>query len=157
MEIRYTHIFDPAVYFPWKIYKQFCKNTPQKSKEWDAVCATVKIIEDEFNNCDLSLEHIARRVFVSSSQLSRSFKQYTGQLFSDYLRDVRLKHSAKLLEETNMTVEEIVSECGLRNIPTFYRNFRDTYDMTPQIYRQVSRISAEQAVIDNSKNERDWF
>lgn len=131
------------------------KNTPQKSKEWDAVCATVKIIEEEFDNCDISLEQIARRVFVSSSQLSRSFKQYTGQLFSDYLRDVRLKHSAKLLKETNMTVEEIISECGLRNIPTFYRNFRDTYDMTPQIYRQVSRISVEQTVIDNSKNESE--
>ena len=131
------------------------KNIPQKSKEWDAVSSAIKIIESEFNNSDISLEQIAKRVFVSSSQLSRNFKQYTGHLFSDYLRDVRLKNSARLLKETDMTVERIVAECGLRNIPTFYRNFRDTYDMTPQIYRQVSRISVEQAVVDNNKNESE--
>ena len=131
------------------------KNAPQKSKEWDAVCSAIRIIESEFNNNDISLEQIAKRVLVSSSQLSRNFKQYTGHLFSDYLRDVRLKNSAKLLKETDMTVERIVAECGLRNIPTFYRNFRDTYGMTPQIYRQVSKISVEQTVTDINKNESE--
>ena len=115
------------------------KTAPQRAKELDTVNAALKVIEEEFNNCELSLEMISKRTFVSSSHLSRVFKNYMGQLFSEYLRDLRLKRAAKLLEDTELTVERIVTECGLRNVPAFYRNFRDSYGMTPQLYRELVR------------------
>ena len=119
------------------------KNPPHKTKHSDSVSAAIKILEAEYDNCELSLDCIAKRLFVSTSSLSRSFKQSTGQLFSEFLRELRLKSSAKLLLESDLSVEKIVSKCGFRDASAFYRNFRESFDMTPQIYRQVSKISAE--------------
>ncbi len=120
------------------------KNDIRKTKYQNLIDSTLKIVNNEFSNQELSLDFIAKRVFVSSSQLSRNFKEHVGQLFSEYLRETRLKYSAKLLKESDMTVERIVVECGLRNLPSFYRNFREYYGMTPQIYRQISKISIEE-------------
>ena len=131
------------------------KNPLSKSKHSEAVANAIKILEEEYHDCELSLDVIARRLFVSTSSLSRSFKQSTGQLFSEYLRELRLKSSARLLLESELSVEKIVSKCGFRDASAFYRNFRESFDMTPQIYRQVSKISAaaEKQNINEKNNE----
>ena len=131
------------------------KNVPEKIKHGDTVCAAIKVVEAEFSDPDLSLEVIAKRVYVSPPQLSRRFKEYTGQLFSDYLRETRLRRAALLLEEEReMPVEQIVTKCGLRNVSAFYRNFKELFEMTPQAYRQ--RISSDEANenIDNNESEK---
>ena len=130
------------------------KNAPRKSKEYDLVCTVTDIIDREFCDCELSLKLISKRVYTSPSQLSRIFKAYTGRLFFEYLREVRLRHAAKLLVESNLPVERIVSECGFRDISSFYRNFRESFDMTPQIYRQVSKLPAEQEVNETQNDNQ---
>jgi len=130
------------------------KNEDVSNKDRSIVFHTKRMIETEFENCELSLETIAKRLFVSTSYLSRAFKFYSGRLFSEYLREVRLNHAARLLKETDMTVEKIVAQCGLKNISAFYRNFRETFDMTPQIYRQIVQISVKTSASD-PKNARE--
>ena len=131
------------------------KNLPEKSKDYDTVIQAADIIKREYGNCELSLECIAKRLYTSASQLSRSFKLYTGKLFSEYLREIRLNRSAELLSGTDMTVEKIVGDCGLRNISSYYRNFRDLFGMTPQLYRQVSKLHLENTTINIQKNESE--
>ena len=131
------------------------KNAPEKSRDLDTVCAAIDIIKEEFGNFELSLEHIAKRVYTSAPSLSRSFKLYTGQLFSEYLRTIRLEHAAHLLAEQEMTVEAIVSCCGLKNISSFYRNFRDHFGMTPQLYRQVSKNKQINTKTDTNTKESE--
>ena len=128
------------------------KNPSYKSEASDIICEVIKLIEKEFHDSELSLEGIARRLYISSSKLSRSFKADTGQLFSEYLRNIRLSHSIELLEESDLSVEKVVISCGFKDISTFYRNFRETYGMTPQIYRQVSKSSVKK---ENNKNNNE--
>ena len=108
---------------------------PAGSKAWNAVLATMRFVEKHFGDCDLTLESIANLTYISKSQLSRNFKELVGETFSDYLRDVRLKNACALLETSNMTVEEIVDRCGLRDVSSFYRNFSERMNMTPHAYR----------------------
>ena len=119
------------------------KHMPGKPKDWEMVCTVLRMVEGEYCNSELSLEILARRLFVSPSHLSRTFKAYTGQLFSEHLRGVRLQHAARLLEESRQTVEKIVFGCGFRDISAFYRNFREAYGMSPQIYRQTIQKPAK--------------
>ena len=131
------------------------RNLTERSKDCDTVELAAEIIKNEYGNCELSLEYIAKRLYTSTSQLSRSFKLYTGKLFSEYLREVRLNRSAELLVGTDMTVEKIIGDCGLRNIPSYYRNFRDLFGMTPQLYRQVSKLSSENVTLNITNNESE--
>lgn len=119
------------------------KNIQVKSKDDETVCEAIKIIDAEFDDCELSLGTISERLYVSSSRLCRSFKAYTGKLFSEYLREVRLKHSTSLLENSDLSVKKIVAKCGFVDMSAFYRNFREAFGMTPQIYRQLSIMSAK--------------
>ena len=131
------------------------KNPQGKTKDSDTVNSAIEILESEYADCDLTLDSVSKRLFLSSSHLSRSFKQHTGQLFSEYLREIRLKHSAKLLFESELAVDKIVSKCGFRDTSAFYRTFREAYDMTPQIFRQVSKFSAGAAEsIINKESEK---
>ena len=67
----------------------------------------------------------------------------TGESFGDYLRRVRLEQACRLLRETELTAEQIVYACGLRDIPTFYRVFKARMGMTPNAYRQGEHPVAE--------------
>jgi len=105
------------------------------SKEWGIVSSALRIIASDYADCSLTLERIADSLYVSKSHLSRLFKRMTGESFSEHLRRLRIEHASLLLCETDMTVEEIVSACGLRDVPTFYRTFGEIMNMTPNRYR----------------------
>lgn len=111
------------------------------SKEWDAVSAVTRIVKEEYGDCNLTLNYIAGRIYVSQSHLSRVFKRIMGTTFSDYLRDMRIQCVCKLLESSNANIDEIAKSCGFRDISSFYKNFVAYTDMTPNEYRKKKQLS----------------
>lgn len=124
----------------------------RKNGEAELTSAVMRIVAEEFENCKLSLESIATRLFVSPSVLSRSFKANSGRLFSEYLRHMRLNYAAKLLRESNVGVEAIVERCGFRDMTSFYRNFRQTFGMTPNAYKQFTATEVKKQ--NNNDNDK---
>lgn len=106
------------------------------SKDWGLVMSVMRMARAGFSDQGFTLESISNLLYVSQSHLSRIFKELTGQPFSEYLRDIRIENACRLLRKTDMTVEEIVGSCGLRDVPSFYHNFRLRIHMTPRQYRQ---------------------
>ena len=121
------------------------------SKDWHVVLKTLKLIEEEYSNSELTLEWISERFFISKSHLSRIFKSLVGTTFFEYLRGVRFDHACKLLERNEMNVEEIVEKCGLRDVSSFYKNFSAYMHMTPNEYRQ-SKCASEEKTHESRKN-----
>ena len=110
-------------------------------KEWRMVSTAIRTVTERFQDTELTLDSIARSLYISKSQLSRVFGKLVGEPFSDYLRRVRISHACRLLQYSDMTVDEIVSECGLKDVPSFYKNFQLIVGMTPNHYRQGVEIS----------------
>ena len=113
------------------------------SKDLHNVGVAVRIVMENFADSDLRLESVSDALYISKSQLSRLFKDFTGETFSVYLRGVRLNHACKLLRETDMTVEQIANACGMRDINSFYNNFKSIYGKTPNQYRSNKRSAKE--------------
>ena len=109
-------------------------------REWNEVVAAVQIVKNNYKDASLTLASIAEALCISTSHMSRLFKELTGKPFSEFLRSVRMDHACKLLKESELTVEEIVSECGLRDVPSFYKNFNLYMGVTPNEYRQSENI-----------------
>ena len=120
-------------------------DTPISSKDWNLVLSVMRMSKESYSDCGFTLESISDALYISKSHLSRIFKGLTGQLFSEYLRDIRIHNACKLLSETNLTVEEIVEKCGLRDVPSFYHNFNLRMHMTPRQYRQQLAEKRENA------------
>lgn len=105
------------------------------SKEWHYSNMAVRMVAENFSDSDLKLESLAENLYISKSHLGRLFKTFTGENFSEYLRTLRLNHACKLLRETELTVDQIVVECGIKDISSFYRNFQNYIGKTPHQYR----------------------
>lgn len=117
----------------------------EKPKEWMTVSTAVAEINERFGDSELTLESVAASLFISQSKLSRIFHKVTGQSFPDYVRGVRLAHACELLRNTELTNEEIVGRCGLKDVPSFYRLFKSCTGMTPGKYRSEQKGGATDA------------
>lgn len=109
------------------------------SKEWVIVSAATKEVLDNCHDPDMTLEAIAQKLYISKSHLSRMFSRVTGESFVDYVRNVRISLACKLLTTTSLTNEEIVRQCGLRDVPSFYKLFKGSRGMTPYQYRMTTK------------------
>ncbi len=105
------------------------------SKEQAVVSLAMREIMAQVSDGDMTLDTIASKLFISRSHLSRLFTRVTGSSFSDYVRDIRLNRACELLRTTGLSNEEIVRECGLKDIPSFYRLFKTHTGVTPYQYR----------------------
>jgi len=124
--------------------------SPGSQRERELIQAALRIISEDFSSSALTLHSISSALYVSPPLLSRSFKRCTGKSFSDYLRETRMIHACRLLKETDMTTEQILTACGLRDLPSFYRSFHQHAGMTPHQYRnQHSKNN-----LSNAKGEK---
>ena len=111
-------------------------HTYSASEESPTAAAVLRMVRDRYADPDLSLAEIAAALYKSTSTVSRIFQTVTGEYFADYLRTLRMRQAAALIANSDMANEEIAALCGYRDIPTFYRQFRQAYRATPGAYRK---------------------
>ena len=107
----------------------------EKPKDWITVSAATNYVLENYGNSDITLESIASSLYISKSHLSRIFSKVIGIPFADYIRGVRIEEACRLLRRTGLTNEEIVLRCGLKDVPTFYKQFKTVMGITPYKYR----------------------
>lgn len=136
------------------VKRYLCENkkiTPSvKSKDRTIISSAVRYVMDHYADSEMTLETIAQSLYMSKSYLSRMFHNVTGEYFSDYVRNVRLKQAGQLLEETHLTNDQIVYNCGLKDIPSFYRLFKEQYGQTPNQYRMEKNKDYTRSRINKS-------
>ena len=97
-----------------------------------------KFIEDNYNE-SISIPDVARHVRLDRTYLYRLFKKAEGVSPSEYLLNVRLNASAKMLESGDVAIREIASTAGFCNLSYFYKRFIEKYGISPKQYRETKR------------------
>jgi len=98
----------------------------------------VDYVDRHFADYTLSLEHVALKYAISTSYLSRSFKEKTGCNFSQYIWQCRLKEVSKLLLHTSMPLKDIIESVGYLDAPNFIRKFKKETGHTPGQFRKLN-------------------
>jgi two-component system response regulator YesN len=84
---------------------------------------------------NISLNDVAKNVNLSYNYLSKVFKDELGKSFVDYLTELRIEKSMKLLANENISIKEICQKNGY-NDPNYYsKAFKKITGMTPTEYR----------------------
>lgn len=96
----------------------------------------VHYVNQQFADYTLSLEHVALKFSVSTSYLSRSFKEKTGISFSQYIWKRRMEEVIRLLVTTSAPLKEIIEQVGYLDAPNFIRKFKKETGLTPGQYRK---------------------
>ena len=82
----------------------------------------------------LRMENLARQFGYSKSRFSRLFHDHLGCSLIEYLSVLRCRQAAHLLLESDMTMLDIALNVGFECLRTFYRSFKNCYEMTPTQY-----------------------
>ena len=107
----------------------------QEDKEFmDSVTA---IIKENLAQDTLRPELIADKLGMNTRALYRRFKKISPLTPSDFIKDYRMMHAARLLVTTNLSVQEIIYQVGISNKSYFYREFSAKYGVTPGKYRRM--------------------
>lgn len=88
-------------------------------------------------NCSLQL--MADYFSMSASNFSHYFKKTVGQNFKETLDRLRIRQAARLLRESEETLEAIAAQCGYTNLSSFIRSFKKILGTTPGQYRQTHK------------------
>lgn len=113
------------------------KNTANTPQELSLRLNTVyQFINDHLSE-NIQLEDAAKVANYSLYHFSRIFKESTGQTFTNYLRQMRVKAAQQLLQKKEAQIIWIAHECGFSSIATFNRTFRSVTGSTPSEYRSL--------------------
>lgn len=85
---------------------------------------------------DITLEQVAKKVFLSPGYFNTIFKTLTGSTIYEYITQLRMEAATRLLSESNHRVKDIAGQIGYNNVQNFLRLFKKRYNMTPVEYRR---------------------
>ena len=84
----------------------------------------------------ITLDALAERFYINKFYLTRVFKEQFGQSVTNYLVQLRITQSKRLLRFTDRSIEAVAQECGLNDANYFSRLFKKVEGTTPGEYRR---------------------
>ena len=134
---------DEKVYFKSLINAIVCRISTDGEKissasvtgGYKAASEAVKMINENFCSC-ITLQSVAKSLYITPQYLSQVFKSETGMGFAEYVVRMRLGKAAALLAETSDSVTDICFLCGYKNLSHFLRSFKREYGLSPNTYRK---------------------
>jgi signal transduction histidine kinase/ligand-binding sensor domain-containing protein/DNA-binding response OmpR family regulator len=102
----------------------------------------VDIIEKNIADPDFDIETFSSEVGVSRMQLYRKLEALTNMTVKEFIRNIRIKRAAQLLEQNKITVSEVIYHVGFRDMAYFRKCFREQYGASPSEYAGKFKFSA---------------
>ncbi len=110
------------------LIKKTNQNIPENGQDMLAY------INDQYKT--ITLEKLAEHFNYSVEHCSRLIRQVTGQTFTSFLRNIRLRRAETLLLTTSSSIDEISYLVGYENSSTLISLFKKKFGMTPGQYRK---------------------
>ncbi|MEN8248542.1 MAG: AraC family transcriptional regulator, partial [Bacteroidota bacterium] len=103
-----------------------------------------KIIEDNIDNENFSVEDLAEGVGLSRSMLHRKLKKLTGKSANKLITETRLSKAKELLENDIATASEIAYKVGFNDPSYFFKVFKKQYKVSPGDIKKKGVIISDQ-------------
>lgn len=88
-------------------------------------------------NKKIGLNEVAERVNMTPTSFSRYFKTHVNKSFSDFVKEIRINHACKMLQEEQLNISQIAYECGYNTLSNFNKQFREITSQTPLFYKKT--------------------
>ncbi|MCM8710735.1 response regulator [Clostridium sp. SYSU_GA19001] len=100
------------------------------------------VVDKIFNFIDknyhkpITIDDIAKEVYLSSNYIRSIFKEKTGETILEYLTNYRLKKASELLKNKSLKVHDISNMVGYENVSYFCTIFAKKFGASPNDYRK---------------------
>ena len=106
----------------------------KKNNTSDLLSAIIRITEDNFTDSQFSLAALSAMINYDSKYLSFYFKKNKGIAYSEYLRELRIRHSVFLIEQGITSVKNIALLSGFKDALYFSKVFKQVMGKNPKEY-----------------------
>ena len=89
----------------------------------------------------LSVERLARTAQMSTRSFIRAFSEATGTAPATWVRAQRVREAQRLLESTDLAIEQVASACGFGSAVTLRQAFTRVLTTTPSAYQRRFRTA----------------
>ena len=100
------------------------------------------VVEAHIANPGFSVEDFSRDMNMARATLYRKVLALTGNTPIEFIRSIRLKRAARLLEKSGMSVTEIAYEVGFNSPKNFTKFFKEEFNVLPSQYVASKNLRA---------------
>lgn len=113
----------------------------ERTQRAEPVALTIqRFIVERFRD-PIALADLARTLHLSRSRTAHLVMEACGRRFGEQLREVRLRHAAGLLRQSDCSITEAALEAGFGDVSNFHKAFRRHFGITPLQYRRRVRTN----------------
>lgn len=122
--------------------KRFLEELSEKKEEGkdtrlkDPVGEVERYIQSHITDT-LTVEELAKIVYLSPDHLTRLFKKQKGQTLIDYITSQRMFLAKELIEKNELSISMISAKVGYGNYSYFTKMFKKYYGKTPSDYQRA--------------------
>jgi two-component system, response regulator YesN len=122
-----------------KYKQQFHESLPTLKESTNKLVKTaIDFIHSNYSN-DITLDCIAKKIYITPGYLSQLFKQETGINFLDFLNQYRIEKAKEYLAGTFLKNYEISCKIGFKDEKYFSQVFKRYTGLTPSQYKDSCR------------------
>lgn len=100
-----------------------------------AIEKTIQYIEKNYMK-EISLKDISDELHYSTNYLGNLFKKHLKKGFREYLTEYRIRKAAELLRQNRYKIYEVSEMVGYKNVPSFIKQFKSIFMVTPAEYSE---------------------
>ena len=86
----------------------------------------------------ISVEEIARYTYLSTTYVTKIYKEITGDTPINYLINLRMNKAQEILREGHFSVQEVAKQVGYEDPYYFRKLFKKRYGCSPSEYKKKS-------------------
>jgi len=112
------------------------KRFGEKKSSEELVAETVKYINQNIDNIELSVNDIAEKLYMHPVYLNRLFRNEKKISMGKYIIGERMKMAARLLKSGKISASIVARQVGYSSYPSFNTMFKKYYGCTPTQYQE---------------------
>jgi AraC-like DNA-binding protein len=98
------------------------------------ITKVLELIEKNMSNGDYSVQQLSSELYMDRTVLNKKIQSITGLTPLEFIRSIRLKRAAQLLEKGKLPVSEVAEMTGFNTQKYFTKYFRDAFGVNPSQY-----------------------
>lgn len=106
---------------------------------WEQIQEAIDYIEENLSQ-EINIETLAKNMGLSQFYFQRLFHQLVKKPVIEYVKCRRMAVALDLLKKENKSILDIALELGFKTHEHFSRTFKNTYGLTPSVYRKNSQV-----------------
>lgn len=131
----------------YSIGKQLLASTPIKqetshqiTQQDELFIKKVKdIVERNIDNSDFLVDNLVAELATSRTVFFKKLKSLTGLAPIEFIRDIKIKYAARLIESQQYTIKEVSFMIGISDTKYFTQCFKKVFNMTPSEYKNIKK------------------